>query len=57
MQKCKMFDAQLFQFGMAGIFVAYLIYDKQILMKEVIESIKTNTAVTQSLKEVIEKGK
>lgn len=52
-----MFDAQLFQFGMAGIFVAYLIYDKQILMKEVIESIKTNTAVTQSLREVIQEKK
>ena len=52
-----MFDAQLFQFGMAGIFVAYLIYDKQILMREVIESIKTNTQVTQALKDIIEKGK
>jgi hypothetical protein len=52
-----MFDAQLFQFGMTGIFVAYLIYDKQILMKEVIDSIKTNTMVTQALKETIDKKK
>jgi len=50
-----MFDNALLQFGMAGIFILYLIYDKQVLMKEVIDSIKTNTQVTQSLKETIDK--
>lgn len=47
-------EENLLNYGMAGIFILYLIYDKTILMKEVIENIKTNTTVTVSLKERIE---
>lgn len=50
-----MFDSELLQFGMAGVFILYLIYDKTVLMKEVVESIKTNTTVTQALKDTIER--
>jgi len=45
----------LLNYGMAGLFILYLIYDRNVLMKEVIESIKTNTIVTQSLKDSIER--
>lgn len=50
-----MIESALLQYGIAGIFILYLIYDKNVLMKEVVESIKTNTAVTQSLQKAIEK--
>lgn len=50
-----MFEETLVNYGMAGVFILYLIYDRQTISKEIIESIKTNTAVTQSLKETIEK--
>jgi hypothetical protein len=52
-----MLEEQLLNYGMAGIFIAYLIYDRRILMREVIDSIKTNTSVTQSLKNTIDEIK
>lgn len=50
-----MFEEQLIQYGMAGTFILYLIYDKNVLMKEVIDTIKTNTQMLSTLKDTISK--
>jgi hypothetical protein len=52
-----MLEEYLLNYGMAGIFIAYLIYDRKVLMNDITESIKTNTAVTQSLKNAIDEIK
>jgi len=49
-----MLEENLVNYGMAGLFILYLIYDRRILMREVIDSIKTNTSVTLSLKTAID---
>ena len=33
-----MIEESLFQYGMAGIFIAYLIYDRQVLVKGLVRS-------------------
>lgn len=34
-----MIEESLFQYGMAGIFIMYLIYDRQVLVKGLVNSI------------------
>ena len=38
-----MIEEALFQYGMAGIFIAYLIYDRQVLVKGLVKSIDNLT--------------
>jgi len=38
-------EGALLQYGMSGIFILYLIYDKQVLMKRVITSFDKLTEV------------
>ncbi|MBI2652103.1 hypothetical protein HYX00_01440 [Candidatus Woesearchaeota archaeon] len=45
-----MIEQPLLQYGMAGIFIAYLIYDRQTILKKLISAIEENTKVTQELK-------
>ena len=33
------FEEVLFQYGIAGVFIAYLIYDRQVLVKRLVRSI------------------
>jgi len=43
-----MFEDELFQFGMAGIFIVYLIYDRQVLLKKLTKSInELSIAITK----------
>jgi len=51
-----MLEDYLLNYGMGGIFILYLIYDRKVVMKELTDSIKTNTEVTQSLKDSIQEG-
>jgi hypothetical protein len=51
-----MLEDYLLNYGMGGIFILYLIYDRKVVMKELTDTIKTNTAVTQSLKDSIQEG-
>jgi hypothetical protein len=50
-----MFEETLFQYGMAGIFVAYLIYDRQYIiknfMREFREALNRNTSAINKLLE------
>ena len=36
-----MFEDILFQYGMAGVFIAYLIYDRQVLLKSFLTELKS----------------
>jgi len=45
-----MIEDQLLNYGMAGIFILYLIYDKQILMKKVSTSIDNLTKAINNKK-------
>ena len=38
-----MIEDALFQYGIAGIFIAYLIYDRQILVRGLVKSINELT--------------
>jgi hypothetical protein len=43
-----MFESNLQQYGMAGIFIAYLIYDRQVLLKKLTQSINNlSTAIIE----------
>ena len=44
-----MFDDVLLNYGMAGVFIAYLIYDKQVVMRSVVLHINANTLAVQRL--------
>ncbi|GEM_PF-4295747 len=44
-------SASLLNYGMAGIFIIYLIYDRQYIIKRLQESIDKNTEVTSILNE------
>ena len=44
-----MIEQPLLQYGMAGIFILYLIYDRQVLLKKVIEAMDRNTEATKNL--------
>lgn len=39
----------LAQYGSLGLFVIYLIYDRQVILKKFMESIDKNTSATQEL--------
>lgn len=38
-----MIEDALFQYGMAGIFIAYLIYDRQVLVRGLVRAIDNLT--------------
>lgn len=48
-----MFEENLLNYGMAGIFIAYLIYDRQILMRKLKETIDRNTEATNNLTKMV----
>jgi len=39
----------LTELGMAGVFIGYLIYDRQVILKKVIKSIDKNTEVLNGI--------
>ena len=39
----------LIDYGMAGLFISYLIYDRQTIIKKLISSVDNNTAVLNKL--------
>ena len=43
--------ASLTNYGLAGIFIAYLIFDRQVLLKGLKETIKENTKAMTALLE------
>lgn len=45
-----MIEQPLLQYGMAGIFIIYLIYDRHTILKKLISAIEINTEVTRELK-------
>ncbi len=45
-----MIEEQLLNYGMAGIFIAYLIYDRQVILKKLIKAIDKLTAHLDTLK-------
>ena len=46
----EMIEEQLLNYGMAGIFIAYLIYDRQIILKKLIKAIDQLSAHLDVLK-------
>jgi len=44
-----MIEDALLNYGVAGIFILYLIYDRQVILAKVMESISKNTAVLERL--------
>jgi hypothetical protein len=50
-----MIEDSLLQYGMAGLFIAYLIFDRQYLMKDFKDTIKENTRVIRELCNRIER--
>lgn len=47
-----MIDAGLVNYGMAGIFISYLIYDRQILLKGITQALKDISLVMAKCKGV-----
>lgn len=50
----QLISENLFQFGIAGIFLAYMIYDRTTLMKQFSKSISNNTLALNKLSLIIE---
>ena len=48
------FENELFQFGMAGIFIAYLIYDRNQVVPKLVQALDKNTEVSSKSLEIIE---
>lgn len=44
-----MFEDALMNYGMAGIFIAYLIFDRQLLLKKITAALERNTDVMREL--------
>jgi len=42
-----MIEEQLLQYGVAGIFILYLIYDRQIILTKITKALDRNTAVLE----------
>ena len=49
-----MIEEALLQYGVAGIFIIYLIYDKQVLMKKFSSKLDKNTDALNDLSKLIE---
>lgn len=45
----EVFAKQLLNFGMAGLFILYMIYDKQVLQKKMIKTIENNTSALNGI--------
>jgi len=44
-----MIEETLLNYGMAGVFIAYLIYDKKVLSAEIVDSLRANTRAIERL--------
>lgn len=42
-----MIEENLIEYGMAGIFILYLIYDRQVLLKSITRALDRNTNVME----------
>lgn len=51
------FENELAQFGMAGLFIIYLIYDSQVWKRAIITAINKNTEAIDDLKENLKHGR
>jgi hypothetical protein len=49
-----MLEETLLQYGAMGIFAAYLIYDRQVILKKFQDSIEANTEATIKLVDKLE---
>ena len=45
-----MIEEQLLNYGMAGIFIIYLIYDRQVIIKKLIKAIEGLTSQLEVMK-------
>jgi len=50
-----MIESELANAGMAGAFILYLIYDRKVLIQQLIDAVKTNTEATNRLANRIKK--
>lgn len=50
-----MFETELVQYGMAGLFIAYLIFDRQVLLKSIQGTLEKNTEATLEMIEYLRK--
>jgi len=42
-----MIEEELLQYGAAGIFILYLIYDRQVLLTKITKALERNTSVLE----------
>jgi hypothetical protein len=44
-----MIEENLLQYGMAGIFISYLIFDRQVLLRKITSALERNTDMISKL--------
>jgi len=44
-----MIEENLLQYGMAGIFISYLIFDRQVLLRKITTALERNTEMINKL--------
>lgn len=50
-----MIEEALLNYGMAGIFILYLIFDRQVLLKGIQDSLEKNTTATLEMIEYLKR--